>query len=361
VGTSTAAPRPRASARTSAAPGGTGAACSAHVTEPADSAGASPGGHRVEDRRGRAGGGHRGGDLLAQHGVARPAEQQAVDERVHGPAREGRGGQRGGEHAGVERGAERVGGARRQARGHHRDEHQEVHGQREGDEREPGDRALEEHVGEREAVVLVEDHQGQWDRRVVAHEVRGDRLAGRVVAQVERGHGERRERRRGEGRAARRLAPQPDREGGEHGGVADGQEQQGRPGRDLARPHRAVTLDEGRGGAQRVGRPRERAARPGRDGLGGGLHGHRRQKAQGRERDRAERQQPGRPAALGRREPEVAHGVEHERTQAPAHAQRRRGERDGVGRLGRAAVTRVAGRGRAAGRPARTVMTPSMA
>jgi hypothetical protein len=165
---------------------------------------------------------------------------------------------------------------------------------------------LQEDVGEGEAIVAQQDGDGQGQRRVVADELSGPGLTAGVLAEVQRGHREDRQRQDPQRATFAADGRGPQQQAGDQRDEPAGEQPQ--PGRRRQRRAGAGgnRLDEGGGRAEPVGAHDPADARP-RRGPRRGRRGNRRQdrvndhcrqEAQGADRGpvdpaRRERQQPG--------------------------------------------------------------------
>ena len=209
-------------------------------------------------------------------------------------------------------------------------------------------RALEEQIGERKPIVLIQDREHERQRCVMADELHQPWvLIGEpgVAAQVQRGHRERGERDGDDRSLKARPSPLRDRENAEQRGVRDRKQQEAERRRRLA-AHRVRTRASPRPPCsprtRRRGTSEVRALRAAERRV----NDHRRQEAERRVRDGGDPRQRRGQAEIARRE-------DHHRADVPDDAERRRRRADAI--VGAPFARRDDIRGR------RRVITPSIA
>jgi hypothetical protein len=206
-----------------------------------------------------------------------------------------------------------------------RHDHEQVRPEHGGDEAHHDERALEEQVGEREPVVLVQDDERERDRGVVTHQLGRHRLlAGGVMAQVQRHHGE-------GARAAAASGPRPpgDRRRSTASGASTAAKPQvsRRSADRLGAAPPAAALHRCSPAAAALSAyaaPVSAMPRPAAPRLERGVDDHRGEEPERGEGDRGDQ-------GRGRRELHVARAVDGQRPHVPDEAEAGGGERDPVG------------------------------
>ena len=271
--------------------------------------------HRVEHRVHGVLALHFQGDVAAQHRVVHAPEQHGVDEADDEAVQPG--GDERGSHPEREHHAHRD-RSRRQRGG------QAVAGKRNRDERNQGERALQEEVGQCEAVVLVEDGKRQRDGRVVTHQFHGPAVfTAMEAAQVRGRHGEQGQRQHPQRAAEVRLAAREHAEGQDDQPVTHREQQEGqRRGGRVVGGHRVEVQHRGRC-AEPIRHAGDDA--PARQAARHRVHHHRGQHAESRERQRP---QADRLVEIA----DARQAVCGKLAQVPHQAQQRGGQRQPVAR-----------------------------